>query len=59
MAEKNKKGGLFVLVVALCYAIVIAATYARVYVLHAYPIYHNEDQIPSLGSEFYTVFDEL
>lgn len=59
MAEKSKKGGLFVLVVALCYVIVIAATYARVYVLHAYPIYYSEDEIPSLSSEFYTVFDEL
>ncbi|HEY4498536.1 MAG TPA: hypothetical protein VJH94_00560 [Candidatus Paceibacterota bacterium] len=46
---------IFLVAVVATYVIAIALTYARVYVLHAYPIYYSEEDMPGIPKQLDTL----
>ncbi len=56
---QQKGNKLFWGVAITCYALVVLATYFRMYVYHAYPIYYTEDEIPDAAGEIWTAISEL
>ena len=55
-----RKGHKFFWAVALfCYALVVVATYMRIYVYHNYPIFYTEEEIPDMAGELWNAVSEL
>jgi hypothetical protein len=53
MESKTRK--YFLILIAVLYILAFSLTYIRVYVLHAYPVYYSEEEMPDMISQFRTV----
>ena len=53
--EGTKSRKFFITVLLLLYLGAIALTYTRVYVLHAYPVYYSEDEMPDMYAQIRTI----